>query len=71
MFVSTMIYAVSYVIYAYILFAVLPYTIRIYGVHLALSGAYITEVIFATFIFVTGKWKSREYIRLEQATRHN
>ena len=66
MFISTLIYAISYVVYAYILFAVLPYEIRIYGVHLALSGAYITEVIFATFIFVTGKWKSPEYIILEQ-----
>ncbi len=71
MFVSTLIYAISYVIYAYILFAVLPYEIRIYGVHLALSGAYITEVIFATFIFVTGKWKSAEYIRLEEIHQNN
>ena len=45
MFISTLIYAVSYVIYAYILFAVLPYGIRIYGVHIALSGAYITELM--------------------------
>lgn len=65
MFISTLIYAISYVVYAHILFAVLPYQIRIYGVHLALSGAYITEVIFATYIFITGKWKSSEYIRLE------
>ena len=71
MFISTLIYAISYVIYAYILFAVLPYEIRIYGVHMALSGAYITEVIFATFIFVTGKWKSQEYIKLEQACQNN
>ena len=67
MFISTLIYAISYVIYAYILFAVLPYEIRIYGVHMALSGAYITEVMFATFIFVTGKWKSSEYVKLEQS----
>ena len=66
MFVSTLIYAVSYVVYAYILFAVLPYEIRIYGVHLALSGAYITEVIFAAIIFFTGKWKSAEYRKIEQ-----
>lgn len=66
MIVSTLIYAVSYVVYAYILFAVLPYEIRIYGVHLALSGAYITELIFATVIFVTGRWKSPQYIKLEQ-----
>ena len=66
MFISTLIYAISYVIYAYTLFAILPYEIRIFGVHLALSGAYITEVIFATIIFVTGKWKSKEYIKLEQ-----
>ncbi|MBR5157025.1 MAG: MATE family efflux transporter [Clostridia bacterium] len=67
MFTSTLIYAVSYVIYAYILFAVLPYEIRIYGVHIALSGAYITELIFATYLFVTGKWKSQEYLLLEHA----
>ena len=71
MFISTLIYAISYVIYAYILFAVLPYEIRIYGVHMALSGAYITEVMFATFIFVTGKWKSPEYIKLEQSYQNN
>ena len=71
MFVSTLIYAISYVIYAYIFFAVLPYEIRIYGVHLAISGAYITEMIFATFIFVTGRWKSPEYIKLEQACKDN
>lgn len=67
MFVSTMIYAVSYVAYAYILFAILPTDMKIYGVHLALSGAYITEVIFALIIFVTGKWKSPEYKKLEAA----
>lgn len=71
MFISTLIYAISYVIYAYILFAVLPYEIRIYGVHIALSGAYITEVIFATFIFVSGKWKTPEYIKLEQSCQNN
>lgn len=65
MFVSTLIYAVSFVVYAYILFAILPYEIKIYGVHLALSGAYITEVIFSTIIFATGKWKSAEYRALE------
>ena len=65
MVISTLIYAVSYVVYAYILFAVLSYELRIYAVHLALGGAYITELIFATVIFVTGKWKSKEYLRLE------
>ena len=66
MFISTMIYAISYVAYAYTLFAVLPTELKIYGVHLALSGAYITEVAFALIIFVTGKWKSPEYKRLEK-----
>lgn len=66
MFISTLIYAVSYVIYAYALFAVLPQEMRIYGVHIALSGAYITEVIFAAIVFVTGKWKSARYIELEK-----
>ena len=71
MFVSTLIYAISYVVYAYIMFAVLPYEIRIYGVHIALSGAYITELIFATVIFLTGKWKSDQYIKLEQNSYKN
>jgi Na+-driven multidrug efflux pump len=66
MFISTMIYAVSYVIYAYTLFAVLPEEICIYGVHTAIGLAYITEVIFAAVIFFTGKWKSPEYKRLEK-----
>ncbi len=66
MFISTLIYAVSYVIYAYILFSVLPYEIRIYSVHLALAAAYITELIFATYIFFTGRWKTPEYIKLEK-----
>jgi Na+-driven multidrug efflux pump len=61
-----MVYSVSYVIYAYILFAVLPEDMKIYGVHIALSCAYITEVIFATVIFFSGKWKSKAYIELEQ-----
>ncbi len=66
MFISTMIYAISYVAYAYTFFAILPTELKIYGVHIALSGAYITEVAFALIIFVTGKWKSPEYIKLEE-----
>jgi len=27
--------------------------------------------MFATFIFVTGKWKSPEYIKLEQSYQNN
>ena len=66
MFISTMVYAVSYVIYAYILFAVLTTELRIYAVHIALSGAYITEAVFAAVIFFTGKWKSPIYLELER-----
>lgn len=66
MFISTLIYAISFVIYAYILFDILPYESKIYGIHIALSGAYITEVIFATIIFITGKWKTPEYKALEE-----
>lgn len=62
---STAIYSVCFVIYAYIMFAILPQEIKIYGVHLALGAAYITEVAFATFIFATGKWKTTEYRELE------
>ena len=67
MLISTMIYAISYVIYAKVLFAVLPSDFKIYGVHLALSAAYITEVIFAATIFFSGKWKSPRYRELEEA----
>lgn len=66
MFISTLIYAIAYVVYAYILFSVLPEEFKIYGVHIALSGAYITEVIFAVIIFITGKWKTPEYKALER-----
>ncbi len=66
MFVSTLIYAVSFVIYAYILLAVLPEDLRIYGVTIGLSLAYITEVTFATIIFIVGKWKTPEYKEIER-----
>ena len=65
MFISTLLYAIAFVVYAYILFAVLPNEFKIYGVHIALGGAYITEVLFATIIFVTGKWKTAEYKQIE------
>lgn len=65
MFVSTLIYAVSFIVYAYVLFYFLPQGLKIYGVHLALSAAYITEVTYATIIFITGKWKTPEYRTLE------
>ncbi len=65
MFISTLIYAISYVVYANILFAVLPQELRIYSVHLSLSGAYLTELIFAAVMYFTGKWKTKEYRELE------
>lgn len=65
MFISTMIYAVSFVVYAYILFHFMPVDLKIYSIHLAHSAAYLTELIFATVIFVTGKWKTPEYRALE------
>ena len=66
LFVSTLIYGVAFVIYAHVLFDVLPSDLKIYGVHMALGAAYITEAIFATIIFITGKWKTREYRELEK-----
>ncbi|MDO4744886.1 MAG: MATE family efflux transporter, partial [Clostridia bacterium] len=66
MFVSTLIYAVCFVIYAYIFLNIMPPETKIYGVHLALGAAYITEVIFAVIIFVTGRWKTPEYKMLEK-----
>lgn len=64
---STIIYTVSFVIYAYILFYILPYDARIYSVHLALGIAYATELIYAGYIYYTGKWKSPRYIELEKS----
>jgi len=66
MFISTLVYAVSFVIYAYILFSVLPPDMKIYGVHMALGSAYITEAIFTGVIFITGRWKTAEYKALER-----
>lgn len=66
MFISTLIYAVSFVAFAYLFFAVLPTDLRIYGVYMALSAAYITEMIFAVVIFILGKWKTPEYKALEK-----
>ena len=68
MFISTLVYAVSFVAYAYLLFNVLPSEYKIYGVHLGLGAAYITEFVFTLIIFVTGKWKSPEYKELETHT---
>ncbi len=67
MFISTLIYAISYAVYAYILFANIPSEIKIYCVHLALGGAYITELAFSTFIFVTGRSKYPKYKEIEKS----
>lgn len=69
MFISTLVYALSFVLYAYILFSFLPQEMKIYGVHLALGSAYITEMIFTSIIFATGKWKTAEYKKLEKTTK--
>lgn len=69
MFVSTLIYAVAFVIFAYMFFALLPDNLKIYGVHMAFGAAYITEVIFSTVIFATGRWKTAEYKALEAAQK--
>ena len=46
------------------MFAVLPQEYKIYGVHLALAAAYITEVIFTSVMYCSGKWKTKEYKKL-------
>jgi len=66
MLVSTLIYAVSLVIYSYLFFKLFAYEYRIYAIYLALGASYITEVIFAGIIFVSGKWKTPEYRELEK-----
>ena len=68
--VSTLIYAIAFVAYAYIFFGCFPYDIKIYGIYAAMSAAYITEVIFAIIIFVTGKWKTPEYKILEEKSKN-
>ena len=68
--ISTVIYAVAFIAFAYLFFYVIPYDFRIYGIYLAYAGAYITEAIFATVIFVTGKWKTPQYRKIEQHQSH-
>lgn len=67
--VSTLIYAIAFIAYAYIFFGSFPYDIKIYGIYAAMSAAYITEVIFAVIIFATGKWKTAEYKMLEEKSK--
>lgn len=65
MFISTFIYAASFVLYTYVFFGMLSENLKIYGIQMAHSAAYITEMIFAVVIFLTGKWKTKEYKQLE------
>ena len=69
LFISSLIYAVSLVLYACILFAILPQDYKIYGVHLAMAGAYITEMFFTSIMYFTGKWKTKEYKEMEFKTQ--
>lgn len=67
MVISTVIYAVSYVVYAYALFDLLPDDMLIYAADLSLGGAYITELIYSGAVYISGRWKSEEYIEIEKA----
>ena len=71
MVISSVIYAVSYVVYAYVLFNVLSDGMRIYAADLALGGACITELIYSGIVYISGKWKSKEYIELEKDYPNN
>lgn len=69
MFVSTLIYAVAFVCYTFLLFDALPYEWRIYSVHIAQGGAYITECLFTLIIYWSGKWKTPQYRAMEERCR--
>ncbi|MBQ6998360.1 MAG: MATE family efflux transporter [Clostridia bacterium] len=60
--VSTVIYAVSRVIYSYALFG----RYEMYGIYAAVVLSWITEAIFGIAVYVSGKWKSKEYKEAEK-----
>jgi len=67
--ISTLIYAIAFIAYAYIFTGIFAPETRIYGIYTAMSAAYITEVIFSIIIFATGKWKTAEYKKFEEANK--
>lgn len=59
--ISTLVYSVSRIIFSYTLFA----KFEIYGIFAATVLSWVTEALFITIIYFSGKWKSAEYKRLE------
>lgn len=59
--VSSFIYAVSRVAYSYIFFD----RFELYGIYLAIVLSWVTEAIFGVIVYVSGKWKSEEYLMYE------
>ena len=55
---STLVYAVARVAYSYVLFA----RFGIYGIFVAVPLAWVTEAIFGSVIYFSGKWKNASQV---------
>ncbi len=69
MVISTLVYTVALVIYCFTFYYVLTGIPKIYSIYLGFACAWITEALFATIIFLSGKWKTKEYKELEEKER--
>ncbi|MBR2860746.1 MAG: MATE family efflux transporter [Clostridia bacterium] len=55
--ISTLVYAVSRVVFSYVLFN----KFEMYGIFAAIVLSWVTEAIFGIIVYFSGKWKSDEY----------
>lgn len=69
MLISTVIYSVAMIIYSYTFYFTVPYSFRIYGIYIGFALAWLTEAAFATIVFISGKWKTAEFKKLENAEK--
>lgn len=60
--VSTVVYAISRIIYSYLLFE----KFGMYGIYAGTALSWITEAIFVSIVYFSGKWKTKEYIEYEK-----
>ncbi|MBQ8807915.1 MAG: MATE family efflux transporter [Clostridia bacterium] len=65
MLISTVIYSVSMVIFSYTFYFCVPSFLRIYGIYIGFALAWFTEAAFATFVYISGKWKTPEFKEME------
>ncbi len=69
MVISTLVYTVALVIYCFTFYNTLTGISKIYAIYLGFACAWITEALFATAIFISGKWKTKEFKELEDKER--